>query len=493
MSSRPRVISSAEPLTVAEVDAVLVGAFSDDVGASPSERSAQLDSALEGHLTKYLRDSGFRGAVGDLAIVPTLGQIPAKSIAVAGLGPREKAGTTELRRAAGAAARRLSERATLATDLHRLVADSSAATSAVTEGLLLGSYRFTAYKSDRQPTKLATVSLLEADPAAIERGATRAEATLLARDLANEPPSSLTPTVLADRARALAEETGLECTIYDEDELRQKGLGGILAVGRGSSQPPRLIRLHHNPPAARARVALVGKGITFDSGGLSLKDAKGMETMKTDMSGAGAVIAAVVAAARLEVPVEVIAYAPATENMPGPNAIKPGDVIEHYGGRTTEVLNTDAEGRLVLADALVLASEESPDAIVDVATLTGSVVVALGESASGLFCNDDELARRLQAAADSAGERVWRMPLYEDYKKQLESEVADQKNVAGNRWGGSIVAACFLQPFVGNGIPWAHLDIAGPARIDRDADEISKGGTGVAVRTLVSWIEGLAR
>ncbi|MFN2595172.1 MAG: leucyl aminopeptidase, partial [Actinomycetota bacterium] len=319
----------------------------------------------------------------------------------------------------------------------------------------------------------------------------RARATAFARDLINEPPSDLSPRILADKAKALATANGVEFSVLDETELADRGFGGILGVARGSAEPPRLIRLHHKREQARSKVILIGKGVTFDSGGLSLKDPKNMEPMKTDMSGAAAVIAAVVGAAQLDLDVDVVGLTPATENMPGGRAIKPGDVIKHYGGQTTEVVNTDAEGRLILADALALASESKPDAIVDVATLTGSIQVALGKKAAGVFATEDRLAKEIVDAGHRAGERFWHMPLYEDYLSELDSEVADHKN-SGSRWGGAIIAGMFLKTFVGDGIPWAHLDIAGAARADSDREEISRGGTGFATRTLIEWLQGLS-
>ncbi|HEX2195931.1 MAG TPA: leucyl aminopeptidase, partial [Actinomycetota bacterium] len=352
---------------------------------------------------------------------------------------------------------------------------------------------FTAFKSDPRPPKLQSVQVLGAAEADLEAGWTAAEATMRARDLVNEPAGSLTPSALAERAREIADVAGLDCVVWDEAELAERGFGGVLGVAQGSAQPPRFIQMHHRPDNPRAKVVLVGKGITYDSGGLSLKDAKSMETMKTDMSGAAAVVAAMGAVGRIRPDVEVLGLVPATENMPGGAAIKPGDVIRHYGGKTVEVLNTDAEGRLVLADALAYASEQEPDAIVDVATLTGAIMVALGTKAAGLFCNDDDMAARLIDAASDEGERLWRMPLFADYAADLESDVADLKNISGARWGGSIVAAVFLQQFVGSGIKWAHLDIAGAARAEGPSAEISKGGTGTATRTLVSWVEGFGR
>jgi leucyl aminopeptidase len=301
----------------------------------------------------------------------------------------------------------------------------------------------------------------------------------------------LSPEALAGRARELADVAGLECTVLDEEDLRAGNFGGILAVSQGSARPPRLIRLRHAPAHPKGKVALVGKGITFDSGGLSIKDAKSMETMKNDMAGAAAVIATMSALGRLGVNVEVEGFVPTCENMSGSRALKPGDVIVHRAGRTTEVNNTDAEGRLVLSDAITLACERKPDAVVDAATLTGGVLVALGRKSTGLFANDDALAGELERAAGSAGERLWRLPLYSDYRSELDSEVADMKN-SGGRFGSSIIAALFLEEFVQGGVAWAHLDIAGTARTDSDSGELSRGATGVGVRTFLEWLEGRA-
>ena len=276
--------------------------------------------------------------------------------------------------------------------------------------------------------------------------------------------------------------------MLDENDLAARRFGGLLGVGKGSDSPPRLIELHYVPASPSGKVTLIGKGITFDSGGLSMKSPDQMEDMKTDMSGAAAVIGAMSALRDLGVGVEVAGIVAAAENMVSGRAIKPGDVIRHYGGTTSEVLNTDAEGRLVLADALALASERKPEAIVDVATLTGSMVIALGLRAAGIFCDDDGLRNSLLSAAEAAGERFWWMPIYRDYREQLESEVADIKNVA-TKWGGAIFAANFLREFVDPAIPWAHLDIAGPARAEEDLYEVTKGGTGIATRTLMTWLE----
>ncbi len=492
MPSRPQIAPSHERPTEIACDALVVGATAGAGGAElTGGAAAEIDAALDGWLSEHLRDLSFKAKAGDVAIVPTVGRLPAKSLAIVGLGDAGEAGPAEVRKATGAAGRRLVDSSTVALAAHDLVDHPKAARAAL-EGLLLGSYKFTAFKSDPRPSKIQSVLVLGASEADLEAGRTAAEATLLARDLINEPAGSLTPDALARRAVEVADVAGLSCTIWDEDELASRGFGGLLAVAQGSTQPPRFVQLHYAPEKATAKVVLVGKGITYDSGGLSLKDAKSMETMKTDMSGAAAVIAAMGAIGQLRPDVEVLGLVPASENMPGGGALKPGDVVEHYGGKTVEVLNTDAEGRLVLADALAFASEQEPDAIVDVATLTGAIMVALGTKATGLFCNDDDMARRLIEAGADEGERVWRMPLFSDYLSELDSDVADLKNV-GPRWGGAIIAAVFLQQFVRDGIAWAHLDIAGAARSESGNGEISKGGTGTAARTLISWVEGFGR
>jgi leucyl aminopeptidase len=487
-----QIIPSTESPTTVACDVLVVGATSGPAGVSLLGAANEVDRALAGRLSEHLSAIGFAAKRAEVEVVGGLRELGAKSVAVVGLGPGESLGPPTLRKVAGAIARRLSARPVLASLVHEVEPRSEAVAAAV-EGFTLGSYRFTEYKSDPNPTTTERILFLgDAPEAAIARAQVAAEATALARDLVNEPGSTLTPETLAARAREVADVAGCECTILDESDLATAGFGGIIAVGKGSARPPRLIQLRHAPAGSQGTVALVGKGITFDSGGLSLKDAKSMENMKTDMAGAAAVIATMSALGRVGVSTEVLAYVPACENMPGGDAVKPGDVIRHYGGRTTEVNNTDAEGRLVLGDALALAGERSPDAIVDVATLTGGITIALGRKSTGLFANDDALAEAVGEAAEAAGERLWRMPLYDDYRSDLESPVADLKNSAG-RYGSSITAALFLSEFVPAGIPWAHLDIAGTARADKDYDEITRGGTGTGVRTLLEWIERRTR
>ena len=485
MSASPQLSVSGDAATSASCDALLVGAFSDSGSFAFSSTGATVDDSTGNSISDYLRSAGFKGAAGELAVVPGGDGVAADAVAVVGLGDRDKVDAGVLRRAAGSAARRLSERTELAVALHETAEGSE---GAVAEGLLLGLYRFNAYKSEPKASKVQRITFLGGDNAALDRAATIAEATAAARDLINEPASTLLPEVLAARAKEMGDVAGFECDVWDEKKLEEQGFGGLLGVASGSANPPRFIVMRYAPAGAKKKVALVGKGVTFDSGGLSLKDAANMETMKTDMGGAAAVICALSAIAKLKLPIEVLAFVPTTENMPSGTAVRPGDVLKHYGGKTTEVLNTDAEGRLILADALAYASEQSPEAIVDVATLTGSIMVAIGKKATGLFSNDDGLAGELIEASEAAGEPFWHMPLYDMYRKELDSEIADLKNV-GSRWGGAIIAALFLKEFVGEGIPWAHLDIAGAARAEADYDENAKGGTGVGVRTLVNWVE----
>ena len=483
MSNGPEVITSTNPEL--PCDALVVGAFSHDGAAVLASAIPGLGEAAAEQVNEAMTDAGFKASVGSVLLLPTFGMAPARSVAIAGLGQRSSATPRHVRRAAAGAARRLADRVEIASVLHSAVDGSE---KAAAEGFVLGSYRFIKYKSDPSPSKIQRVSFIDAGEAALRGGCILAEATTLARDLVNEPPASLTPMVLAERAREMSDVSGLEFAELGETELAERGFGGMMGVAQGSAEPPRLIRLKYAPAGATTRVAIVGKAVTFDSGGLSLKPMQSMMDMKTDMSGGAAVIAAMSALPRLGPNIEVDAYVPTVENMPGGRSLRPGDVITQYGGRTTEVLNTDAEGRLILGDALALASENQPDAIVDIATLTGSISVALGSKIAGVFSTSDELSAELRDAAASCGETLWPMPLADEYAGELDSQIADCKNV-GSRYGGAIIAALFLKPFVQQRIPWAHLDIAGVARSDKDYDEISKGGTGVGTRTLISWIE----
>ena len=434
---------------------------------------------------------GFEGKVGETL---SLGGDGPTVVAV-GVGVAADVTPDVLRRAAAALVRASWKRRSLATTLLDALpagGDRGLASRAVAEGAGLAAYRFTRYKSDPDPCRLEGLTLVAVDAEALSPHLARARVTVegvcLARDLVNEPAGSLSPSDLADRASEMAERVGLGVEIVDEVEAASLGLGGLLGVAQGSDQPCRLIKLTYDPPGAERTVALVGKGITFDSGGLSIKTAEGMMAMKTDMGGGAAVIGAMSALPALAPAVKVVGYVPATENMPGGRAIKPGDVLTTRNGTTVEVLNTDAEGRLVLADGLALAVEDQPDAIIDLATLTGACIVALGTKIAGLMGNDDDLVAEVRSAADRAGEPAWHLPLPKDYRKQLESEVADLKNIGG-RSAGALTAGLFLQEFVGD-VPWVHLDIAGPSRSEEDDGAVVKGATGTGVRTLLELLVG---
>jgi leucyl aminopeptidase len=433
------------------------------------------------------------GKPGEVVVVPVPGEGPLERVLLAGVGAAEPA---DLRKAGAALARRAKGSGSLAVDLRALGPDAEQL-RALVEGLVLASYGFTR-KAAVPARALTDVTLVCADPAAagpvVERAVVVATATAAARDLVNTPSLEKTPQWLADRAVQLLD--GVDVRVLDEKALQDRGFGGILAVGQGSSRPPRLVEARYDGGGRGApHVVLVGKGITFDSGGLSLKPNDSMVAMKTDMGGAAAVIGTLAAVSRLGLPLRVTALVAAAENLPSGSAQRPGDVLRQYGGRTVEVLNTDAEGRLVLADALAYADRDlQADVVVDVATLTGAMPVALGRRHAGLFASDDALATQLVEAAAASGEPVWRMPLVDDYRHALDSPVADLRNIGQPKLklqGGSITAALFLREFTG-GRPWAHLDIAGPARSGSDEDEVTKGGTGYGVRLLTRWLEQLA-
>lgn len=480
----PEIVAVSTPGPQLATDVTIVTATKKDGSFELGRAAAEIDAALDNELSKHLERVGYKASRGEYQVVATMGRIPAGSVAVLGLGSDEDA-STATRRAAGALSRAIKDRNEIG------IADIEAP-GAVIEGVLLGSYRFERYKADARTPKMARILATGSTQDVLDEALAVAEAVALARDLTNEPGNYLYPEAFADRVHELAETYGLEFEAYDEKALADRGFGGLLGVAAGSDRPPRFIRLRHRGSQGGPRLALVGKGVTFDSGGLSLKNITQIEQMKTDKGGAGAVIATMTAIARLQVPIDVEAFVPATENLPGPSALKPGDVITFYGGKTCEVLNTDAEGRLILADALAFASEQKPDAIVDAATLTGSMSVALGGSITGYFANDESLAQEIEAASREAGEPLWRMPLFEEYRKDLDSHVADMKNIA-TRFGGALYAALFLKEFVDASIPWAHLDIAGPARIDGSKDDLAPGATGVPTRTLIKWIQERAR
>ena len=447
---------------------------------------------------KLLQRLGFTGAVGETVTVT--GEAPAVTVLV-GVGPSGSLDAPHVRRAASQFARAVTRHRAVALDISVIdgagadgALDADAAVAAAAEGAALGSYRFDRYKRESDDPSTETVTLIlpgGLGKPGLARGLVIADAVCFARDVVNEPGGSLTPTVFAELSEERGGAAGLTVEVMDEDAITELELGGLLGVSRGSAQPPRFVKMTYTPEAPIASVALVGKGITFDSGGLSIKPAEGMMTMKCDMGGAAAVIAAMCALPALGVDVKVTSYTPMTDNMLGGDAQRPGDVIRSRNGTTIEVLNTDAEGRLILADALALASEDQPDAIVDLATLTGACMIALGDRIAGVMGNDDDLVDQLCDAGDNSGERFWPLPLPPEYRKLIDSSVADVKNI-GSRLGGALTAGLFLQEFVGEGIPWAHLDIAGPAFSDEVDAEIGKGGTGFGVRTLIEWLSNLS-
>ena len=419
----------------------------------------------------------------------------ARAVLLVGVGAKDRFDVTAMRRAlakAVGAARRFPTVAT--TFAHVFPAKQAAdAVQAAVEAIGLGAYRFDRYKKPSgDPTlKQATVLVpsrwdAKAVKDAAKTGGVVVDAVCWARDLVNTPAGDLPPAAIAREARTMAKAVGLTCKVWTEPQLKQGGFGGILGVGQGSANPPRMIELRYTGAGKATPIALTGKGIAFDSGGLSLKDPGGMETMKCDMGGAASILATMKVIARLKPKINVIAAIPCSENMPSGTAQRPGDVITHRGGTTSEVLNTDAEGRLILADSLAFLAEQHPSCIIDTATLTGACMVALGTDIAGAFGNDDVLAQELVAAGTTVGEPIWQMPLWADYRPLIDSKVADIKNT-GKRYGGAITAAWFLAEFVGD-TPWVHLDIAGPAFTEGATDLGPAGGTGVPVRALVRFV-----
>ncbi|MGW0764832.1 leucyl aminopeptidase [Streptomyces sp. NPDC002676] len=484
-------------------DAIVIGVAKGAKGPVVAPGAEAVDSAYDGKLAGLLETLGASGAEGELTKLPAPAGFKAPLVLAVGLGAQpEKDAEYEaeaLRKAAGVAARALAgaKKAAFA-----LPVDGPDAIGAISEGVLLGAYSFDAYKENGKDGKakngkapLAEAALLGGKPrdaahkAAVARALAVGEELNRARDLINMPPNDLTPEAFAAVAQTAGKEHGIKVQVLDEKALTKGGYGGILGVGGGSVAAPRLVKLSYTHPAAEKHLAFVGKGITYDSGGISLKPAGHNETMKCDMSGAAAVFAAVVAAARLGLEVNVTGWLALAENMPSGSATRPGDVLRMYSGKTVEVLNTDAEGRLVLADALWAASLEKPDAIVDVATLTGAMMLALGSRTFGVMANDDAFRTAVYEAAEEVGEPAWPMPLPEHLRKGMDSAVADIANM-GERMGGGLVAGLFLREFIGEGITWAHLDIAGPAFNEGGVFGYTpKGGTGSAVRTLVRLAE----
>jgi leucyl aminopeptidase len=492
--------SQSAPET-AEADVLVIGVIQTPDGPAAAPGLTGVDEALGGTLADALAALGATGELEELIKIPGGGKLPATLVLAVGIGSAPEEGTAfdteKLRRAAGTALRAAGAKKggvsadddspAIRTVTLALPALTPQEAEAVTTGALLGAYSFRKYRSTPAADLAVTVFTGDDNADAVRRGQVIAKAVNLVRDLVNTAPLDLPPAALAAEAERVAAEVGVAAEVLDEVALKEGGYGGLTGVGQGSIRPPRLVRLSYTHPAATQTVAFVGKGITFDSGGLSLKPPKSMETMKCDMSGAAAVLAATTAVAELALPVNVVAYLCAAENMPGGAAQRPSDIIRIYGGKTVEVLNTDAEGRLVLADGIARSAEDDPVLIVDVATLTGAATVALGRRTAGVMGSSDEVAAEIAEVMREAGEPAWAMPFPEELRKGLDSTVADLANVSPDREGGMMVGGLFLKEFVPDGVAWAHLDIAGPAFNEKAPFGYTpKGGTGAAVRALIA-------
>jgi leucyl aminopeptidase len=481
-----------------------------DKKAKPELSLASTDPAIQAAAADVLATSEVTGKPFETTLLHNPAQLKAKRLLLIGGGKAKTFSSFELRRVAGAAVRALKSRglrsfAFVTPQVNTAQANTSQANTfsaetavkAIVEGAFVGNFEPDYYKSDRKDQSIDTLTVVAAgDPAklqaALDEGRIIGEAQNFTRDLVNEPSNRMTPTILAERAKKMAAETGLKCEVYGADKIKELKMGAFWSVAQGSDEPPALIVLKYEPAGAPAQpvVGLVGKGITFDTGGISIKPADGMEKMKYDMAGGAAMLGAMRAIAQLKPKIKVTMIVCATENMPSGKAQKPGDVQIAMSGKSIEIINTDAEGRLVLADGLHYAKQLGCTHLVDAATLTGAVVVALGYINAGVFANNDELYERFRKALDEAGEKFWRMPLDEEYKEFIRSSIADIVN-SGGRWGGAITAAMFLKEFAED-TPWLHLDIAGTAWTEDAKPWIAKGPSGIAVRSLVEFVRGFA-
>jgi leucyl aminopeptidase len=466
----------------------------------------ELDRAFDGTVTRAVREKEFTGSHKQTLLLHPGKRLATERVLLVGLGKERGIGPEHIRQAAGAAIGFLQERklTALALDLSSFVwrgAKPATVAQALAEGVLLSSYRFDRYRTENGkelPPLLADCTLLVAGGAeakAAEEGVALGQAVCrgvsFARDLVNEPGNVKSPDFLARQAQAMAGEVGLKCTILDREQLAAQGFGAMLGVAQGSVREPRLIVLEHHGGGDARPIALVGKGVVFDAGGISLKPAEKMDEMKMDMAGGAAVLGTMLAAALLQLPVNLVGIVPAVENLPSGSAIRPGDILTSLSGRTIEVLNTDAEGRLILADALTYARRFEPRVVIDLATLTGACIIALGHHASAVLGNHEGLVRKLIQSGERSGERLWQLPLWEDYAAQLKSDIADVKNIGG-RPAGTITAAAFLGKFTDE-LTWAHLDIAGTAWEEKGRPCAPKGGTGVGVRLLTNYLQQAAR
>ena len=476
----------------------------------PGGGTGAVDQALGGLLTNLIKDESFAGKLGQTLLVHTQGKIPAKKVLLVGLGKKDQLSLEKVRRAAGSAlkaAKKVNSKS-IVSILHGAgegKLDAQETAYAIATGSLLADYSFTKYQKEKakEESKRAVKSFTLVDhnqpkAAAAARGIKRALSVLpgvkLARDLVNEPGLEATPTRLVNEAQAISKlNPNITCKVFDEKELKKMGAGALLAIARGSDEPAYLIHLTYKPKSTpKKKIALLGKGLTFDAGGYSLKPVNYIETMKLDMGGAATVLGIFKTLSDTKPQVELHGIIPTTENLISGGAIKPGDVVTALNGKTIEVVNTDAEGRMILADAFSYIAKNKWDAVIDFATLTGSCMVALGDQIAGLFSNDKKIQREVTKAADQEGEDFWPLPLVADYKKQLKSPIADIQNISKSKWGGAITAALFLQEFVPASTPWVHLDIAGPAFAEKASRSyIPVGGTGFAIRTILRFLKRL--
>ena len=482
-----------------ETDLVVVNLF--EGTTEPAGATGAMDLALGGQISALIRAGDVKGKLGEITVLYSSGRLPATRLLILGLGKAEEFTLEQVLQVAGAAAKKVRDLGVkqFATVVHGAGAGGISpadATQALVEGTILALYDFRGQKTatDDLPVTVEAMTIVEFDAGKLDAlrfgakaGQIIGESACMTRDLVNQPGNYATPGMLAEHARVMAGEVGLSCEVLDKAQMTELGMGALLGVNQGSDIPPEFIILEHRAGADLPTIVLVGKGITFDSGGISLKPGQDMHKMKGDMAGAAAVMGALRAAALLDLPLHVVGLMPATENMPGGKALKPGDVLVSMSGKTIEVQNTDAEGRLILADALAYAGRYQPQAIVDIATLTGACVIALGTITTGLLCNDDSLSAKLEAAGQKVGERVWRLPLFKEYGEQLKSDVADMRNIGG-RPAGTITAGLFLSRFAED-FAWAHLDVAGTASLDSPAKSyLTSGATGVGVRLFVELL-----
>jgi leucyl aminopeptidase len=470
---------------------------------SPEGEAAAADKALDGVISNLIKQGDIKGKLNEITVLHSLGKLPAGRIVVVGLGKQKELTVNKVRGAVAEACRYLRGKAVTSLASVDLGAGangikSDEAVRAITEGALLGLYTFRRYitKKEDKFGEIKELTIYGQEKSQVEKAIALAkipaEAANWARDMVNEPSNFMTPGDMAAAARQLAKKYGLKVEVFEKEKIKEMGMGGLLGVAQGSQQPPRFILLSYQGRAADGiDIALVGKGITFDSGGISIKPSENMADMKGDMAGGASVMGAIMAIAQLKPKINVTALIPATENLPSGTAMKPGDIITAMNGKTIEVLNTDAEGRLILADALSYANKLGAKAIIDVATLTGACQVALGNICSGAFTNNQPLLDKVIAAGKEVGEPAWQMPMFDEYKELIKSDFADIKNI-GNRYGGAITAAKFLEEFVDK-TPWVHLDIAGTADTDKEKGYLVKGATGVPVRTMVSFVLSQAK